>query len=70
MKVKKILEQNRRDFTAIYECEHCGETERGFGYDDAHFHREVIPKYTCRKCGKVAKDYRPLNTKYPESYEI
>ena len=27
MKIKKITFQIRRDFTAIYECEHCGNTE-------------------------------------------
>lgn len=29
MKIKEIISQNRRDFTAIYQCEHCGH-ERPF----------------------------------------
>lgn len=65
MKIKTITDQNRRDFTAIYECEHCGQTETGYGYDDDNFHRNVIPKMTCKKCGKSAgDDYRPMGTKY------
>ena len=43
MHIKKIVSQNRRDFIAIYECEHCGHTSEGSGYDDAHFHKNVIP---------------------------
>jgi len=70
MKIKKIISQSRRDFRAIYECEHCGETIEGFGYDDANFHQNVIPNMKCKKCDKKAPvDYRPLATKYPE-YEI
>ena len=71
MKIKKILSQHRRDFTAIYECEHCGHTEEGYGYDDANFHKNVIPTFSCKKCGKVAdENYRPLCTKYPEGFQI
>jgi transcription elongation factor Elf1 len=67
MKIKKITSQTRRDFTAIYECEHCGHESVGGGYDDAYFHQNVIPDMTCWKCGKKAdKDYRPLATKYAE----
>ena len=66
MKIQKILDQSRRDFTAVYECEHCGHTERGSGYDDANFHQNVIPKMKCKQCGKSAPgDYRALATKYP-----
>ena len=65
MKIKTILSQNRRDFHAIYECEHCGATKEGSGYDDDYFHRNVIPEMKCEKCGKVAdKNYRQLTTKY------
>lgn len=71
MKIKKILSQNRRDFKAIYECEHCGHTQDGYGYDDNYFHSEVIPNMTCQKCNKkAAEDYRPLQTKYPEGFQI
>jgi ribosomal protein L37AE/L43A len=33
MKIKKILWQSRRDFEAIYECEHCGHEYKGDGYE-------------------------------------
>jgi len=67
MRIKEIITQHRRDFTAIYECEHCGFTKKMSGYDDDHFHRYVVPKLVCEKCGKVSpKNYRPLTTKYKE----
>ena len=56
MYIKEKLEQHRRDFTAIYECEHCGHTEKAGGYDDAHFHGNVIPTIKCKKCGKSTND--------------
>jgi len=65
MRIKKIENQSRRDFCAIYECEHCGHEERGSGYDDDNFHRNVIPAMKCQECGKTAgDDYRPMGTKY------
>ena len=68
MKIKQIISQNRRDFHAIYECEHCGFTEQGSSYDDSYFHQSVIPAKKCKKCGKTAdEDYRPLTTKYPDN---
>lgn len=71
MKIKKIKSQNRRDFTAVYECEHCGDKEDGSGYDDTHFHQNVIPRMVCRKCGKQAdENYRPLATKYPDYVSV
>ena len=71
MKIKKIKSQNRRDFHAIYECEHCGYEEEGSGYDDANFHQNVIPDMNCSECGeKAPKDYRPLTTKHPEGMEV
>ena len=67
MKIKTITSQSRRDFCAVYECEHCGATETGSGYDDANFHRNVIPAMVCKACGRTAsEDYRALTTKYPE----
>ena len=66
MKIKTIKSQHRRDFQATYECEHCGQTHEGSGYDDDNFHRNVIPMMPCKSCGKTAADdYRPLATKYP-----
>lgn len=68
MRIKNIVSQNRRDFHAIFECEHCGHEEKMSGYDDSFFHNEVIPKKECPKCKKVAgKDYRALATKYPDN---
>lgn len=65
MKIKAITSQSRRDFWAIYECEHCGAEEKGYGYDDSNFHKNVIPKMACKKCGKKSpENYRPLATKY------
>ncbi len=65
MKIKTIKSQSRRDFSAIYECEHCGHEKQARGYDDDNFHRNVIPAMKCEKCGKAAgDDYRPLATKY------
>lgn len=71
MRIKEIISQHRRDFKAIYECEHCGYTEVGSGYDDSNFHQNVIPTMKCKKCGKVAgKNYRPLATKYPDYMQV
>ena len=65
MKIKEIINQHRRDFRAIYICEHCGNEYEATGYDDENFHDKVIPNMTCKKCGKKAKDsYRPLAPKY------
>lgn len=71
MRIKEITSQSRRDFYAIYECEHCGHTHKSHGYDDDNFHRNVVPKMKCEKCGKAAaEDYRPMGTKYPEGQQV
>lgn len=71
MRIKKIISQYRRDFQAVYECEHCGHTMKGYGYDDDFFHNEVIPNKVCSKCGKKAgENYRPLATKYPDGMQV
>lgn len=71
MHIKKILEQHRRDFKAIYICEHCEREYKSSGYDDDNFHVNVIPGIPCPKCGEVAgENYRPLKTKYDEDYQI
>lgn len=64
MKIKRIANQIRRDFWAIFECEHCGEEYKLSGYDDLNFHNNVIPEMKCKSCGEKAKDYRPLQPKY------
>jgi len=71
MKIKKILSRSRRDFDAIYICEHCEEEHKDYGYDDANFHDNVIPKMVCKNCGKIAGDeYVALGTKYAASEVI
>lgn len=71
MRIKEILSQNRRDFTAIYVCEYCGYEEKSRGYDDTNFHQNAIPEMVCEHCGKKAPDdYRPLTTKYPDEMHI
>ena len=71
MKIKEITNQHRRDFQAVYECEYCGETTSGGGYDDSYFHSNVIPKMICKKCGKTAgADYVPRQTKYPDGMQV
>jgi len=68
MKIKEIVSQHRRDFTAIYECESCGQEDRKAGYDDDNFHRHIIPSMQCPACLETAPDnYRPLATKYAAS---
>jgi len=71
MKIKEVTFRSRRDFTAIFECEHCGHTIEKGGYDDAYFHKEVIPKMKCENCGKTSGDnYVPMGTKYPEGQQV
>ena len=67
MKIKRITSQHRRDFQAVYECEHCGHECKQYGYDDRNFHENVVPAMKCGNCGKTSgDDYRPLATKYPD----
>lgn len=71
MRIKEILRQVRRDFVAVYECEHCGLLDEMTGYDDENFHVNVVPNMACKKCGKKAGEtYRPLATKYPEGQVV
>jgi hypothetical protein len=71
MRIKKILSQSRRDFIAEFICGHCEHTVEESGYDDAHFHSNVIPKMRCIKCKKTeGESYRPLTTKYPEGKQV
>ena len=68
MKIKKIINQYRRDFYAIYECEHCGDIEEKSGYDDRNFHENIIPAMKCKSCRRTSDNtYRPLTTKYQDS---
>jgi len=71
MKIKTIVSQHRRDFSATLVCEHCEHEQKlSNGYDDENFHKNVIPAIKCDECGEVApSDYRPLKTKH-EPHEI
>jgi len=53
MRIDHKVSQSRRDFTAVYVCEHCGHTLEGNGYDDAYFHGTVIPEMVCPVCGRA-----------------
>ena len=67
MRIVEIESRNRRDFYAIYECEHCGTRTTGSGYDDEYFHKNVIPNIVCKACGKKSpSSYEPRATKYSE----
>ncbi len=71
MKIKTIKSQHRRDFRAVYVCEHCNHEKEGSGYDDSYFHESVIPAMKCESCGLTsADDYRPLTTKYPDGMQV
>jgi len=73
MKIKNIISQIRRDFIAIYQCEFCDYEYEGRGYDDSHFHNEVIPEKKCPVCNQKASDgdgYKPLKPKYDDSVTI
>lgn len=62
MHIKKKIDQNRRDFMAVYQCEHCDHEEQGYGYDDVYFHQTVIPRMVCPKCEKTADAMTPKTT--------
>ena len=75
MKIKKLISQHRRDFTALMECEFCGYQEMDdSGYDDRYYHDNVIPNIKCSKCGEstISKGGKieKTTTRYPEGYQI
>jgi len=75
MKIKEMISQYRRDFTALMECEYCGHQEmNNSGYDDRYYHDNVIPNMKCTKCGEstVSKggEIERVATKYPEGFQI
>jgi hypothetical protein len=45
MKIKKILRQLRRDFTAIFVCQHCGNEEEKSGYNEFNLSKEQKAAY-------------------------
>jgi len=75
MKIKKILTQSRRDFTAMMECEFCNhQVKNPYGYDDRNYHDNVIPAMKCPECGKsTVSEGAPIEhteTKYPDGFHI
>lgn len=55
MRLLRKTRQHRRDFTGVFECEHCGHThERSGCYDDAYYHEHVIPRLPCPQCGEAS----------------
>jgi len=54
VRIERKIDQHRRDFTALYVCEHCGAEKTDRGYDDRYFHETVIPSMACDACGKTA----------------
>ena len=71
MHIAKYTWRSRRDFKAVYRCEHCDATVEKSGDDDAYFKREVIPGMVCDGCGKRAGDaYVPNRTRYAEGEVI
>ena len=71
MHIRHIMSQHRRDFYAVYKCEHCGHEVKGDGYDDTNFHHNVVPKMACENCGRKAEDTsRAATPRYPDDYTI
>lgn len=71
MRILKIIGRNRRDFSAIFKCEHCGDEITCTGYDDSHFHNNIVPDMDCSECGKKSPDsYQPLTPKYPDHAQV
>ena len=68
MYILEKISQHRRDFRAFYKCEFCGNIIDEYGYDDSNFHKNVIPKMKCKKCGKSSgKPYKKMGTKYSDN---
>lgn len=68
MKIKEITSQSRRDFYAIYICEHCLFEMKSHGYDDENFHKRVIPQMVCKSCGeKAPENSMSMTPKYAAS---
>lgn len=72
MRIKEIVSQHRRDFTAVYACGHCGAERKGPGYDDANYHENIVPAMACSKCGKAGEPdgYAPRTPRHPEGVRL
>ena len=59
MKITEIIGQNYMDFSAIVQCEHCG--DRGIYTaceDTPRWHQHTLPNRKCTECGKSSNDPR------------
>lgn len=56
MKIEKYTYRNRNDFKAIFKCEACGAEDEAWGYDEAYYHKHILPDAKCEECGKSSKD--------------
>ncbi|MFK3936588.1 hypothetical protein ACI2JA_03605 [Alkalihalobacillus sp. NPDC078783] len=74
MKIIKIINQHRRDFTALYECEGCSYQKKSDGYDDRHFHDNVVPSIKCDECKESRNSMgiagEKVETKYQEGFQV
>tara|TARA_R110002124_G_scaffold281430_1_gene455741 strand:+ start:93255 stop:93479 length:225 start_codon:yes stop_codon:yes gene_type:complete len=74
MKLIKIKNQHRRDFTGVLQCQSCNHKQEVDGYDDHYYHNTVIPKIECKSCGESTNSLglknEPQATKYPEEYQV
>lgn len=53
MKIYALNPGNGRDLYGRLLCEHCGRNEKlSGGYNDAHWHNNVLPAFHCKGCGK------------------
>lgn len=62
MRLNYKTSQHRRDFNAVFECEHCGHQITRTGYDDTYFHTKVIPAMRCPRCQQTAAPDTPTST--------
>lgn len=70
MKILKITNQNRRDFSAELVCEGCGHVQMlTTGYDDRNYHDNVIPTIKCGGCGKTRNDLGVVGETVATKYE-
>jgi transcription elongation factor Elf1 len=75
MRIKNIIEQVRRDFSALMVCEFCGHEQKlSSGYDDRYYHDNVIPGIDCKSCGKSTNSgggkVQHRSTKYSDNETV
>lgn len=53
MEIKKIIWCVKNTFSADLKCEYCGNIDlSNYGYNDEHYHVNILPNIKCKKCGK------------------